>query len=124
MPLKFAAADLQPLPEFRFPWQRDEALRMRDEMQDPERVYLDDEGVRRWKSNDNAVPASCYSDAYVVEPEVQKVARQRDMNAFAADYRRRRQGRRPSAEEQFEMMAAFGSGVEVVDVLTGDKWRT
>lgn len=28
------------------------------------------------------------------------------------------------AEQEFEMTAAFGSGVEVVDITTGQRWTT
>jgi hypothetical protein len=38
--------------------------------------------------------------------------------------RRRRRYRRRTAEEMFEMRAAFGRGVDMVDVLTGERFTT
>ena len=37
------------------------------------------------------------------------------------EYREARKNHEPSAEEIFEMTAAFGPGAEVVDIITGQK---
>jgi len=50
--------------------------------------------------------------------------RDRETQAFLAEYRRANKGRKRSAEEIFEMRAAFGPGETVVDVITGERFET
>lgn len=40
-----------------------------------------------------------------------------------AEYRKARENYVPSAEEMFEMQAAFGPGATVVDVITGQRFQ-
>jgi hypothetical protein len=50
------------------------------------------------------------------------MSEQKKSNAeWIAEYRKAQMNRQPSAEEIFEMVAAFGPGAEVVDVITGQK---
>lgn len=48
----------------------------------------------------------------------------KDVQAILAEYCEARKNHKPSAEEMFEMQAAFGPGAEVVDVITGQVYYT
>ena len=85
-------------------------------------------GVVRWKSNGRVPFADCLEDAIAggvagIDLAACAAARDADTTAFLAEYRRN-QPAEPSAEERFEARAAFGEGVEVVDVLSGRRFRT
>jgi hypothetical protein len=90
------------------------------------RHYIVD-GVVRWSSNDSVPPADLLSDWFEAgciskgTLRASLEARDVDTAAFCAEYRRR-QPAQPSAEELFEMRAAFG-GAEVVDVISGRRVR-
>lgn len=49
---------------------------------------------------------------------------EKDIQKVLAEYREARKNHTPSAEEMFEMRAAFGPGAEVVDIITGQVYRT
>ena len=94
--------------------------------------YIEWNGVLRWKSNDQVPPADVVElAAYVLNSDVAKPvnvanctkARDKDTQKVLAEYRRNRPNG-PSAEERAEARAAMGPGVEMVDVITGYKWRT
>ena len=91
------------------------------------RSYVDPDGVIRWKSN-NAVPFDdCLEDAGVPVETRKKcdVARSRDAAEVIEAYRKAQARRTPEeiAEEKAEMRAAFGPGVEVVNVFTGERTK-
>jgi hypothetical protein len=83
----------------------------------------DDKGIWRWNSN-NRVPfedklrAAGLSD---IEIEKHNVARDKDNNEFLKEYRNHMENHVYSDEELFEMRAAFGKGVTVVNVITGKR---
>ena len=104
-------------------FERRELERYREMLMDPARSYFKD-GAQFWTVNDSPVPESVYRDAYVEEPPNQKAARDADTAAFVKRYRAQRRNRKLTAEQRFEMRAAFGPGETVVDVITGQKWRT
>ncbi len=82
--------------------------------------YLDNRGIRRWKSNDQVPPSDCLTAMGVTGPELARMEDVRDaeLTNFLAEYRAQ-QPAEPSAEQLFEMRAAFGPGAQVVNVLTG-----
>jgi hypothetical protein len=83
-------------------------------------------GVWRWKSN-GRVPFDDLLYEAGVSPAVReacRVARDRENAEAIEEYRRARKGRVPSQEELFEMRAAFGPDARIVNVLTGEKYRT
>ncbi len=89
-------------------------------------THLDEAGCLRWNMG-NAVPAATYRDAYGEDmPEMMLAAYKRCTAASIERYRKARANRTPEqrAEEAFERRAAFGPGVELVDVLTGERIRT
>lgn len=87
------------------------------------------DGVARWTTNGQVPPADAmallealgFVSAEVVAASA--TVRDAETAAFFAEYRRR-QPAVPSDEEQYEMRAAFGPGVEVVDVISGRRWTT
>lgn len=81
--------------------------------------YEDDNGIRRWFSNDQIVPPWVYEEASLIVPEDHLKAYDVETSEFLADYRERMADYEPSAEELFEMKAAFGEGETVVNVFTG-----
>jgi hypothetical protein len=66
-------------------------------------------------------PGLCRECGWEVPPK-QEAAYAAYCEEFAAAYHAMRP--EPSGEEAFEMRAAFGPGVEVVDVFTGRRHRT
>lgn len=111
------------LPDDLLPWQLREVERLRSQMVNPDHAY-DDDGVMRWRSNDAAIPPSVYKDAHVRCPSRQQRAYDEETQAFLAEYRERMKDYVPTEEEQAEMRAAFGPGETVVNVITGQKFRT
>jgi hypothetical protein len=88
--------------------------------------HLDAQGVLRWNTN-NAVPfrdvCTIYFGNDVAAINRCQAARDADTAAFCAEYRRN-YNKGPSAEERAEARAAHGEGVELVNVITGTKFRT
>lgn len=86
-------------------------------------AYQDSKGVWRWKSSNN-VPFDDMLEKNGISVAVRKAcaeARDKDNAEFAETYRKRMENYVPSAEEMYEMRAAFGPGAVVVNVLTGRK---
>lgn len=86
------------------------------------------DGVVRWTTN-NSIPFDDMLGDFEALGLIDAATRSRSTAQRAADNAafaraRSRRPRRVSAEERFEMRAAFGPGVEVVNVLTGDRCRT
>lgn len=82
--------------------------------------------VLHWSSNDAVVPPHVFDDAGVDVPPGQREAREREVERSIRAYREARRNRTAEqrAEEAFEMRAAFGPGETVVDLLTGEEFRT
>jgi hypothetical protein len=114
---------LKTLPSNLHAWQLREITRLRDELTDSVKVE-ERAGVKYWKSNGSVIPDSVFKDAYAECPAEQRAAYKAQTDAFLASYRKARKGHKPSAEERFEMRAAFGAGSTVVDVITGQQFRT
>lgn len=90
--------------------------------------FRDSLGVFRWTSNNAVVPEASIREKGIDKlPEyvesVQAEARSQETRQFVESYRRHQAKRRPSAEQMFEMRAAFGRGTTVVNVLTGRRTR-
>lgn len=84
------------------------------------------DGVCRWKSNGNVPPHDCLdalaAAGLVFDRQKTKAVRDEDLRGlFEAA---RQSPRNDSPEAQFERLAAFGPGQEIVDVLTGHRYRT
>lgn len=93
--------------------------------------FVDDatvtDGIVRWNSNNNVPPTDVLElwqfMGFNFDMEDSLVAQKADLQSFLTDYRAN-QPSTPSAEERFEARAAFGSGVEIVNVITGSKFTT
>lgn len=57
-----------------------------------------------------------------VDAEATQKARDAEVEKSISEYRERMKNHKPSAEELFEMRAAFGHGAKVVDVFTGQTY--
>lgn len=102
-------------------WEREERERHFREF--PEKTYKDEHGCHRWKSNNQYPPDEVLTDAGISREERRRcgMLRMAQSAKFMEEYRRARRGRPRSAEEMFEMQAAFGPGETVVDVITGER---
>jgi hypothetical protein len=103
----------------RFPWQRTEALKMAEKLK-TEVTYTN--GIVRWQ-NGNLLPTDLAEFAAYLKLPVNlkshEKARNEDLTAFAAAYHQNQKP--PTAEELYEMRAAFGPGATVVDIISGQK---
>jgi hypothetical protein len=91
-------------------------------------AYQRPDGVWVWKSNDR-VPFEDMLQTWNLSPEIMakcNEARNKQASAALAEYRARRakMTTEEKAEEQMMARAAVGSGVEMVNVLTGEKFTT
>jgi hypothetical protein len=85
-------------------------------------AYTDDGKVWRWVETDRCCPLdSCESYGIPVDRAAQKLAQSQEIQAFVKEYRQQQEGVEPTAEEMYEMRAAFGQNEVVVNVLTGRK---
>lgn len=86
-----------------------------------------EEGVMFWKSNNRVPPEDmvklAVDQGFDVDVTMCNEVRDAEMNAFLTEYRKNR-ANGPTDEERFEARAAFGSGVELVNAVTGHKWTT
>ena len=110
---------INPITESR-PWLIRNAERLRKSfIQDA----YDDNGVLRWKSNDRAVPHWIFREAFCTASAHHLQVEAEESSASIQGYRERMKNHVPDAEEMFEMRAAFGEGVTVVNAFTGRKTR-
>ena len=90
-------------------------------------AYTDDPlgKILKWTTNDAVVPQDIMDATdWAWKPEMDR-ARDEQTAEFLAAYREAQARRTPEqiAEERFEMMAAFGPGETVVNVITGEKTK-
>lgn len=110
------------------PVYRNEAVRLCRKLK--EEATIDAKGVIRWNSNGSVPPEDCVALAAHIGLPINELAcneaRDADFAAFMVEYRKRRANRTPEeiAEERAEARAAHGPGVTLVNVLTGEKYRT
>ncbi len=95
--------------------------------QHAQEIYVID-GIVRWKSSKrvpfNDMLVKLHKNGNILKKEVTKsnLVREKEQSTFLAKYCKNYKG--PSQEERFEARAAFGSDVELVNVITGHKWST
>jgi hypothetical protein len=84
----------------------------------------DPDGIWRWESNGSIPPKDVLRDNLDGDELAANLAAyDAELAVFLAAYRAA-QPAEPDAEQLYEMRAAFGPGVEVVDVITGRRVRT
>ena len=90
-------------------------------------------GVIRWCSNDRCVPLDICERMYWYNMDAQRTAYEAETVAFITSYRKAQaefdartdpEADAIRAEQAAERRAAFGPGEEVVDVITGRRYRT
>ena len=84
--------------------------------------------VVRWKSN-KQIPfddmlKKFLADSLITVQELVNSNEQREAEVLITLQQHRQQYTGPSDEARMEARATFGPGVELVNVLTGHKWRT
>lgn len=93
-----------------------------------EKCNVDANGVYRWKTSDNVVPGDILEAAGFTDEGLaaNKVARDEQITRSLKAYTEAQRNRTPEqiAEQQFEARAAFGTGVELVNAITGERWTT
>lgn len=86
-------------------------------------AIVEPNGAIKWKSNGHyLMDDMCEKLEYIgfrFDREATRVAREAQDTEFLRAYRDSMKNHKPSAEELYEMEAAFGKGTKVVDVLTG-----
>jgi len=88
-------------------------------------AYTTDGKVWFWSSVDRPVPLDAAKDYNIpIDPVAQKAAIDAHLDKVVAAYRKARENYVPSDEHMAEMRAAFGPGRDVVDVITGQRFRT
>jgi hypothetical protein len=100
-------------------WKIEQANRLRDKFETD--AYFAN-GALRWKSNGRPVPATCFAEAFATPDALQVEIEKSETRAFLDAYRRN-----PppiTDEDRFEARAALGRGVDVVNIVTGQTFRT
>jgi hypothetical protein len=91
-------------------------------------AYLDEDSIVRWQSN-NQIPFADMLNTFVIARLITsdvadncEILRDQETTASIAAYIEARKTRtsEQKAEEAYELRAAFGPGVEIVDMLTGE----
>ena len=108
-----------------FPHERDEAIRLANDLINE--TSITPEGVIRWNSNGRVPPKEVVELAAFLHMPVDTAAcdsaRDVELAAFFAEYRAARE-HGPSSEERAMARSAHGSGVDLIDVITGLSWTT
>ena len=102
-------------------------IRKMEERQINGEIFFGADGVVRWTSNNRVMPKDCrevlarsvYRDLF--NEEASRAAEEAETAAFLESYRKSYKG--SSEEEKAEMIAAFGTGSTVVNVITGERIR-
>lgn len=116
------------LADVRSPYHR-EASRLALELADPAHAYIVD-GVIRWRSNNSVPPADCVALALHIGQPVDVAAcdraRDTETRAFILAYRKRQAERTPEqvAEQRAEARVAMGPGCDMVNLFTGETFKT
>lgn len=89
-----------------------------------EEMYLDNDNIPRWKSNNHVPMADMLAMwKYLNKPfdyETTLMIREKEDKESLEKYRKRFENRKISEEEKYEMRSTFGEGTKVVDILTGE----
>lgn len=90
------------------------------------------DGAIRWSSNGRCLPADCVRDLVdanlITEATAERTTDMREIELveFFAEYRTAQANRTPEqiAEERAMARGAMGAGVQMVDVITGERYTT
>lgn len=88
-------------------------------------AIVEEDGAIRWISSGNYIPDDYCEKleygGYNFSREATRIKKDEQQSKFAEEYRERMKNYKPSKEELYEMKCAFGEGVEIVDIITGQK---
>ena len=115
------------LGDFWYEYARKEVERLYNER---DNMIIEEDGAVRWKSNGNYLPDDCmekleyapYDLSSKISREATKIKREIQNKEFLEEYRKN-----PpvlTQEDFYEMRAAFGKGVRVTNVITGEVIET
>jgi hypothetical protein len=117
--------ELLPLPKDLSALARTDVEKLRNRMMDPAKTTWKD-GALHWQFEDGTLralsPEMQFRDAYITPPARQQAVYDAELKATLRHMRTQRRALPPDA--RFEMRAAFGPGVKVQNVLTGETWET
>lgn len=103
---------------------REEINKIQD-LADTGAILKEKDGAVKWKSSGNYLPEDCVEKLsythFKFSPEATRKKRDAQTEQSLNAYRESRKNHSYSAEELFEMRAAFGAGTTVVDVITGQR---
>ena len=89
-------------------------------------TYQDENGITRWTTNSRVPFDDHLQELGLTDKELRRCqyARERETAAFLAEYQEAEKGRKLTAEETYELKAAFGPGATVVNIITGRRIKT
>ena len=95
-------------------------------------TYYTDDNALRWKSNDRCLMSDAMEELFLADMVTEKVvlatkiARDKENAEFIEEYRKAQANRTAEeiAEQRMEARAAMGPGVEMVNIFTGETYRT
>lgn len=104
-------------------WQRREMESLRNALT---KETYEQNGALYWTTNGAPVPMHTFKDACAEPPVAQQAAVDENTARVIREYRAACDERTPAqiAEQRASARAAFGPGVELVDVFTGERYRT
>lgn len=88
-------------------------------------AIVEEDGAIRWISSGNYIPDDYCEKleygGYNFSREATRIKKDEQQSKSAEEYRKSMKNYKPSEEELYEMRCAFGEGVEIVDIITGQK---
>ena len=106
-------------------WKNDAQKQIAKMIQEYEsgQLVIEADGAGRWKSSGHYIPDDCAVVAVYAGIPIDRDATKRARDRQNAEFFKSIKPREYSAEEMAEMRNAFGAGAEVVNVLTGQRFR-
>ena len=127
-------ASTQPIPDDLPDWRRREVERTRERLQgrthwrtaDGRTDFSDETMVVRWKESGKTVPPHVFEDAFMNVPSEQEDEHKRERDEALDAYRTAQEERTPEevAAQRRRARSAHGPGVELVNVVTGERFTT
>ena len=95
-------------------------------------TYFTDDNALRWKSNNRCLMSDAMEELFLADKVTEmvvratKIARDKENEEFFAEYRKAQANRTAEeiAEQRAEARAAMGPGVDMVNIFTGETYRT